>query len=321
MIARIIKNIILFLVFMAVAGTFAYLTLTFIIKSEETVVVPNLIGKDIIYSLEILTDLGLSTKIKGFEYSHLVPKNHLIFQEPEPGSEIKKGRDVRIIISKGTKIVLMPDLKNLSIQQARIIIEENGLHVGKLSHTYIQNVKKGEIIAQSPLPSSMIQRNGFVDILVSNGKRPVFYKMPDLKGFSLEDSILLLEERGLILGEIKSVFHIDRVKNVVEGQNPLAGYPVTKGSSVDLTVNRMPAGKVKRLLKGGNRVNLFRYRVENGFLKRRIKVRINRSGISYDLFNDYMKPGEEIWLLIPNYNDATLFLYKDNKLAKTLIFD
>ncbi|MCG2757790.1 MAG: PASTA domain-containing protein, partial [Desulfobacteraceae bacterium] len=68
----------------------AYLTLTFIIKSENKVVVPDLVGKDVVLILEMLSDLGLNTKIKGSEYSDNVPKNHVIFQEPEPGSEIKK---------------------------------------------------------------------------------------------------------------------------------------------------------------------------------------------------------------------------------------
>ncbi|MBU4209574.1 MAG: PASTA domain-containing protein, partial [Proteobacteria bacterium] len=125
----------------------AYLTLTFIIKSEDKVVVPDLVGKDVVLILEMLSDLGLNTKIKGSEYSDNVPKNHVIFQEPEPGSEIKKRRDIRIIISKGTKRILMPNLKGLSIQQARLIIEENGLSLNKLSSTYSENVKKNEIIS------------------------------------------------------------------------------------------------------------------------------------------------------------------------------
>ncbi len=51
----------------------AYLTLTLIIKSEDTVVVPNLNGKDVVYALEILTNLGLNTKVKGSEYSAGAP--------------------------------------------------------------------------------------------------------------------------------------------------------------------------------------------------------------------------------------------------------
>ena len=147
MISRILKIASFFIIFTLVAGASAYLTLSLIIKSEDTVVVPNLEGKDVVYVLEFLTDLGLNTKVKGSEYSPHVPKNHVIFQEPDPGAEIKIGRDIRIILSKGTRSILMPNLKGLSIQQARIILEENNLCQGEISSTYSGHLKKDEIIA------------------------------------------------------------------------------------------------------------------------------------------------------------------------------
>ncbi len=41
----------------------AYLTLTFIIKSEDKVVVPDIVGKDVVLILEMLSDLGLITMV------------------------------------------------------------------------------------------------------------------------------------------------------------------------------------------------------------------------------------------------------------------
>jgi serine/threonine-protein kinase len=94
MIPKFAKLAILIVVFLVVAGASAYLTLTLIIKSEDTVIVPDLVGKDVVTALEQLTDLQLNTKVNGSEYSRQFPKNHIIFQEPEPGSEIKKDRDI-----------------------------------------------------------------------------------------------------------------------------------------------------------------------------------------------------------------------------------
>jgi len=34
-----------------------------------------------------------------------------------------------------------------------------------------------------------------------------------------------------------------------------------------------------------------------------------------------MKPGEEIWILIPRNKDATVLLYEDDELIKTEVFD
>ena len=173
MIAKAAKITALGLAFLLIAGVSAYLTLTAIIKSEDTVIVPDLIGKDVVSALEILTDLQLNTKVNGSEYSQYHAKNHVTFQEPAPGSEIKRDRDVRIMISKGAKSILMPNIVALSEQQARMIIEENGFRRGRISRTHSHKVEKDHIIVQVPQAGAMITRGTKVDILVSFGPKPV----------------------------------------------------------------------------------------------------------------------------------------------------
>ena len=121
---RVFKVVVLLSAFLGVAGISGYLALRFIIKSEDTVVVPELVGKDVVYALDILTDLGLNIKVSGFEYSSDVPKNHVAYQEPGPGGEVKKDRDVRIIISKGPKSLVVPNLVGMDIRQAYIIMKK-----------------------------------------------------------------------------------------------------------------------------------------------------------------------------------------------------
>jgi len=285
------------------------------------VVVPDLSGENVVYVLELLTDLGLNTKVKGSEYSADVPENNVIFQEPEPGAEIKKGRDVRIIISKGAKSILIPNLKGLSVRQARIILEENSLRRGEISSTYSNTIRKDEVIAQVPSQGTMITRGECVNLLVSMGVRPRAYKMPDLIGLSLNSAITMIESMDLVLGEIKTHFYKGKPLNTVVAQESLSGYCVTQGSTVNLVINRKPVQKGHNYLNESQGVGLFRYRLKDGFLKRHIRVRLNSFGVSADLFDDFMKPGEEIWLLIPRKNDATVFLYEDGELLKTFVYD
>jgi len=320
-ISRILKIAVLFFLFVLVVGAGAYFTLTLIIKSEDTVMVPDLFGKNVVYVLELLTDLGLNTKVKGSEYNADVPENNVIFQEPEPGAEIKKGRDVRIVISKGAKSILMPNLKGLFVRQAQIILEENSLRRGEISGTYSNSLKKDEIIAQFPSQGTMITRGECVNLLVSVGVRPRAYKMPDLLGLSLSSAITMIESIDLVLGEIKTHFYKDKPINTVVAQELLFGYRVTQGSTVNIVINRKPVGKGHNYLNESQGGSLFRHRIEDGFLKRHIRVRLNSFGVSIDLFDGFMKPGEEIWLLIPRRNNSTVFLYEDGELIKTLVYD
>ena len=320
MTSRIIKTVGLILVFCFIAGICAYLTLRLIVRSEDTVLVPDLIDKDIVYALEILSDIGLNTKVKGSEYSSLITKNYVIYQDPEPGAEIKKGRDVRIIISKGLENILMPDLKGILFQSARIILEENGLILNAHSITYSKKIKKDAVIEQNPDPGRLIKRGTGVNLLVSRDSQPVFYKMPDLDGLSLDDAIILIRKNGFIAGEIKSLFYSDKPLNSITSQYPLSGHRVREGASVDLVINRKSGGNDGEKIYFPTKSTLFRYKVKCGFLKKHVRVNINSHGISNDAFNDFVEPGHEIWLLVPN-NDSVLFLYIDDVLIQTKVFD
>ncbi|MFC1505099.1 PASTA domain-containing protein [Thermodesulfobacteriota bacterium] len=320
MFLRIFKIGAVFVVFALAAGASAYLALTLFIKSEDTVVVPNLTGKDVVYALEILTDLGLNTKVKGSEYSAAIPKNQVIFQAPDPGTEMKKGRDVKIILSKGPQYVAMPNLRGLSVQQARILLEENGLCRGELSSLYSDVLQPDEIIAQTPLPGTMITRGTCVDILESSGDRPEMFAMLDLRELSIDEAILRIEANNLLLGKIKTDQNPKKRPNTILAQEPSAGHRVATGSVIDLIVNKAAGTNAPAGVEASNRIGFFRYRVSNGFLKQHIRVRMDSLGVSSELFNKLVRPGEEIWLLIPKQDRATVFLYADDSLVKTQIY-
>lgn len=298
-----------------VAGVTGYLTLTLLIKSEDIVVVPDLRGKDAIHALEVLTDLGLNIKVKAFEYNATVPKNHVVFQDPQAGNEIKKGRDVRVVLSKGAKTLLLPELIGLDLRQANIIIEENDLKVGNVAKIFNEQARLDEVIAQTPGPRETITRGSAVNLLVSRGHKPKAFAMTSLEGLSLEDAILLLERDQLILGKIQSTFKEELPDGIVVSQEPAAGYRVMEDTRVNLTINRLGTKE-----PSPRRAYLFRYRLPDGFLKKHIKVVMNIQGFSYSFYGTFVKPGEGIKLLVPPIADITLLLYEDKELILKKVF-
>ena len=263
----------------------------------------------------------VNTKVSGSEYNQKFPKNHVTFQEPEAGSEIKKDRDVRIIISKGAKNILMPNIATLSDQQARMIIEENGFTRGQLSLTYNNLIEKDHVIVQVPTAGTMISRGTKVDILVSLGPRPVNYVMPDLSGNSFDQAALLIENANLTVGNVRSSFDEKKARNSIIRQEPLAGYSVKANNPVDLVINR-PSGKAQ-----GERLHhplygsLLQHRIESGFLKKRVRVELTNAVTTTDLFDDYIKPGDEVWVLVPRDHDATVHIFEDEDLVRTRLYE
>ena len=289
----------------------AYVTLRLIVTSEDVVVVPDLVGKDVVYALELLTDLGLNTKVSSDEYSTEIPKNHITFQQPDPGAEIKKGRDVRIIISKGPQTVTVPDLIGMDIHAANVILEDNGLTKGMTSKTHDKSTQAGQVMGQVPVPGTLAERGTAVDLLTSLGNRPVELLMPHLEGDSMRDALLLLERSQLSMGQIEYVAEDDLPEDIVLKHDPPSGFPIPIGSLVNLTINRRKHEPVA----DEHAFHILSYAVTPGFLKKHIRFRINAFGFVYDLVDIFAKPGQRLDVLLPGGKRTRFFLYEDDDLV------
>lgn len=318
MMVRFIKIAGVMAAVLGVFGISAYLTLTMLIRSEDTVVVPDLVGKDTVQSLQMLSDLGLNTKVKGSEYHDAVPENHVIFQDPEPGMEIKKGRSIRIVISKGSGTAPMPNLMGLTLQEARLIIEDNGFCLGVESHAYDGTVEKNRIFGHTPAPGITLPRGSCVDVLIGSGRRPNAYSMPDLTALGVDRAIEKIGTWHLKLGQIRSARLKNGIENAVIEQDPPAGRRVLGGMTVHLVVNRDPFKKERSFSEADG---FIRHRVACGFLKKQVRVHMEGYGITGDLFETFVSPGEEIWFLVPTAGRARIDLYEDGKPVLSRVYD
>jgi beta-lactam-binding protein with PASTA domain len=247
-----------------------------------------------------------------------VPKHHIISQEPEPGTEIKAGRDVRLLISKGPQTVVYPNAVGMDLPLAAILLEENDLRQGHLSYTYHRERPREEILAQFPSSGGTGLRGAQVDFLVSAGPPPQWLRMADLKGMELNTAIEILEKYHLTVGTMTQKDLPEVADNLVVDQSPAKGCPVLQGKSIDLTVNRRSRGPV---MVRRQDMSLFRYRAPEGFLRQHVRVRIIRTDGSCEIFNDFARPGEEIWLMILRDAPTTLFLYLEDELEMTRVYD
>ncbi|MFH0729268.1 MAG: PASTA domain-containing protein [Pseudomonadota bacterium] len=320
MIKRLFRMSFLLIIFVGIAGISTYLTLAVFLKGSDRVTVPDLKGIHVVPALEILSDLSLNIKVSKSEYSDDVPRYYVIRQEPESGIEVKKGRDVRLVLSNGSLTLFAPDLKGLSIQQARIVLEENGLCSGDVAITYSAQFNNDVVMAQSPGAGAKTKRDRCVNILVSGGARPREYAMPELTGMLLEDAMLLMDNCKLRLGNItKRKDRIYRPDGIVY-QEPAPGHRVEENEVVNLVINRAPDENAVTI-PTAPRLKLFSYRLEDGFLNSHIKLQLNTFGTTFDLYDDFLKPGEEIWFFVPDSDNSTLLLFHDDELVLTKDFD
>lgn len=233
LIKSFLRSFLYFGIFLVVAVVTALFTME-LLTMGKTVSVPDLKDKEIVRAGGLLKDAGLTLRIEGEEFHPTVPKDYVISQNPEPGSIIKEGRSVGVIVSKGPQEVIVPRLEMEQLRRAEIIVRQNGLPVGDIARVHSETVNKDLIIAQSPFPGSISDRREKIDLLVSSGPGDVWYKTPDLSRKSFEEGTALLGKMGI---EITKVMTKGKEPGIIIGQKPKPGYPIKKGDRLELIVS------------------------------------------------------------------------------------
>lgn len=303
-----------------IAGAAAYFAVSLFTQSAKEIILPELKGKNIIYVLETLTHLGLNPKLYGTRFDDIIPKYGVTFQDPPAGTTIKKGRDVAITISKGHKETILPDLRQVPLKQALLILEKKEFEPGTLSYVHSDSTGKGHIIAQYPLAFSTVKSNSLCNFLVSRGPEPVAQVMPDLKGLGLNAAVNLLENQHLLVSKIRSKVDPNLDQGLILSQMPEFGRPVFPLTPIELIANSTRDGLSiePKNLRG---LILVTHSLSPGFLKRHVRVETDYLGFPLDLFNEFFKPGKKINLLIPAGIKTKIKIFVDHELVKIRLID
>ncbi len=316
----ILKYALIFSMAFLIAGTIAYYSVRIFTQSADEIILPELTGKNIIYVLETLTGMGLNAKLHGTRYDDKILKYGVISQDPQPGATIKKGRDVIIYISKGPKESMLPDLRQIPLKEALILIEKNEFKKGQVSFTYSSKTPINHVIEQYPSPFSTAIKESFCHLLVSRGVNPLGMVMPDIVGLPLEKASAVIKDHHLNIAEIISKKDMNQKYGIILSYTPGAGSHVTENSTITLVVNSHENNKIMDPDKL-SRVILVTHSLAPGFLKRHVRVETDMFGPMIDLYNEYMKPGEDINILVPSKIHVKINIFIDHRFEKTIIID
>jgi serine/threonine-protein kinase len=162
---------IIFLIFIVIAGGVSAFVIYQNVYSVPDTVVPSVIGEELKVAQEKLYNAGLQIKVSSDEFDEKISSNKIITQDPASGSKVKKNREIYVVVSKGSKAIVLniPDLRNKELKEATAIIEEYGLTLGKVTYTNHFSVPQDQVIAQVPEPGDISTKNKTVNLLVSKG--------------------------------------------------------------------------------------------------------------------------------------------------------
>jgi eukaryotic-like serine/threonine-protein kinase len=133
--------------------------------------------------------------------------------------------------------IIVPDLTNSFYEDARDILDQLGLQIIEESKKFdVNNVFPiGVVMTQTPKPNSKVKKGRRVYVIVSKGEPTI--EMPDLVKKSERNATFLLNNKGLLLGEIFFEFSDVFPAGVVADQNIPPGTEIKPGMYVDLTIS------------------------------------------------------------------------------------
>ncbi|MDQ1331911.1 MAG: eukaryotic-like serine/threonine-protein kinase, partial [Thermodesulfobacteriota bacterium] len=111
-------------------------------------------------------------------------------------------------------------------------------------------------------------------------------------------------------------FDAEKPDNTVVSQEPLSGYPVSEKTPVNLVINKEPAEMSRQIIFNLDNVYFFRYRIQNGFLSRYVRVQLYRNGAATDIYDNRITPSDEIMLFIPKEPENFILIYIDDAILK-----
>jgi serine/threonine-protein kinase len=212
----------LFLAFVLVGLIFGYATFK-ALSFSRTVEVPSLYDKTLLEANESLNEAGLYLKIEGEDFDASVASGRIIRQDVPPGRKVKEKRAIKVVISKGPRIDSVPLVVNQSLEDARSILLQKGLEIGKTINVHSDSIEKGKVIAQDPGPDGRL--SDFLAVLVSLGPHEATYYCPDFLDKQISSARELAEKMGLVV-EIKGVGRI------IASQLPKPGALVNNGDKI-----------------------------------------------------------------------------------------
>ena len=139
-------------------------------KGAEPGVVPDLKGKNLAEATEMLHAAKLAVGKVTVQYKEGAAQGAVLSRDIEAGKKVAAGTKVDLVvnISKGQSVV--PDLKGLTLSDARERLSSMGLMVGSVT-TKEDSAPKGTVIGAEPEFGKVLSEGSVVTLIVSGGKK------------------------------------------------------------------------------------------------------------------------------------------------------
>ncbi|MDR0453155.1 MAG: PASTA domain-containing protein [Treponema sp.] len=189
---------------LALAAAAALLVFFIALRGAEQAMVPDLRDKELVAALQELQVKELYPRIQT-RYSESVNDRGVVLeQDPVPGTIVKAGRRIKLVVSLGMVVNTIEDYRGRNIEEVRMDLQalfaSASMSLLTIKEPFMyeySSEEAGTILQQKPEPGEPVSGPVTLEFVVSRGPAHVLARVPGLWGLSPAEAAGRLGEAGL----------------------------------------------------------------------------------------------------------------------------
>jgi len=306
----IIRNVaIIILIFIVIVLIVSLFVFWLARKGPPEVAVPKVTGKDLIDGLLIIQKKKLHAVIDPRYFSDH-EKNIIVEQDPGPGSIVREGKDIRLIVSKGPIVSIVEDYSGKTINFVRNRLQEiftfqgKSIKIGNI--TYVTSDQpQGTIVGQFPPPNTPITNVEKVDLIVSRGKEAQVFQLGNYMGENLNDVMQVLALRGILVHIVPEDTADPSLNGIILSQDPPEGTVVARNGTVTFYVGYLPSEMEKDKLYA----RVLNFDVPRDLTGATVRIVVKDRIGEREIYNSRNVGGDTLSIPFKSYSNTTVYIY------------
>lgn len=286
----------------------------------KEVTVPDLVGIEKDEAEEELEKIGLKLRVVDETYSNEYEEGVIVSQKVEPGTKVKEGYTIEVVVSKGKQLVKVPNLINRNIEEIESILKEAGLKEGTVDYQYSDTIPANVIIDQDPDPFAEVEFGSRVNLIVSRGPEVKLVRMPNLVGLTEQAAKNALIAHELVVGEIIREHNDEYKAGVVFKQSIQAGTQVEANTPVDIYISIGPKEEPKEEPAENEEIPIT-ISITPQSENEQVEIRIDRiqDGKRQTVYRNVVETtGKELKIKVTGKKGSKFEIYQDGELIKEI---
>jgi len=282
----------------------------FFSPAAANVLVPAFSGQTQTDALTEAGRLKLKAVVVAQQPSDRYPKDVVMAQQPVPGSRVREGRQISLIVSRGVTISAMPDVRFESLREAGLDLAHVKVQLAKTTLVANDDIPANHVVDQNPPPNTAVREGTQVTLSLSRGPSGGI-KVPNFAGDDVDFARLEAQREKIHLGQIVwTPFGPNGPpRGRIVRQSPAAGSTIDPFDTVSLQVSAGPTqyGYLIRQVHATATVP-----ARDSAANVRLEVRDDTG--TWNVYNGYAQGGAKLDFNLTVVGSAELDTYINNEL-------